>query len=185
MTMSTQTTTVNTPKKNFSPLPVGKYSKLTKQSTEWRHQANEGKSSFKAEWVWALGELRSLKSKKNLVAEIRRETHILSNEDKEQWIEDHVERGTAGARKWVEDLEATIRQEQDNTEAPDNAGLMTNEPEKMFHALIVAIWDRPSDITSSNDGQDGQDEDDEETEQGQLSENDEPGLVFGTINKTG
>jgi hypothetical protein len=33
------------------------------------------------------------------VAEKRREMHFLSNEEKEKWIEDYVERETAGARK--------------------------------------------------------------------------------------
>jgi hypothetical protein len=32
-TKSTQTTMVNAPKKNFSPLPAGKYGKSTKRST--------------------------------------------------------------------------------------------------------------------------------------------------------
>jgi hypothetical protein len=39
-TKSTQTTIVNAPNKNFSPLPVGKYGKSTKCSTQRRHQAN-------------------------------------------------------------------------------------------------------------------------------------------------
>jgi len=33
------------------------------------------------------------------VAEKQPETHFLSNEEKEQWFEDFVERGTAGERK--------------------------------------------------------------------------------------
>jgi len=41
----------------------------------------------------------SLRSKEKLVAEKRRETHFLSNEENEKWIEDYVERETAGARK--------------------------------------------------------------------------------------
>jgi len=82
---------VNAPKKNFSPLPAGKYGKWTKQSTHQHHQANEGKSSLVAERVRALGALRSLRSKKKLVAEKRQEMHFLSNEEKEKWIEDFVE----------------------------------------------------------------------------------------------
>jgi len=60
---------VNAPKKNFSPLPVGKYGKSTKHSTCRRHEANEGKSGLVAEKVRALGALRSLRSKKKLAAE--------------------------------------------------------------------------------------------------------------------
>ena len=100
---------VNAPKKNFSPLPAGKYGKSKKRSTQRRHQANEGKSGLVAERIRALGALRSLRSKKKLAAEKRRETHFLSNEEKEKWIEDYVERETAGARKRVEDAEAAVQ----------------------------------------------------------------------------
>jgi hypothetical protein len=33
------------------------------------------------------------------VVENRRETHCLSNEENEKWIEDHIERAAAVARK--------------------------------------------------------------------------------------
>jgi len=46
-----------------------------------------------------------------LVAERKRETHIFSNEEKEQWIENYVERETVvAARKRVEDAETAIKQ---------------------------------------------------------------------------
>jgi len=57
------------------------------------------------------------------VAEKRRETHFLSNEEKEKWIEDFVERETAGARKRVEDTEAAVQQEQDDMMHAELAGL--------------------------------------------------------------
>jgi hypothetical protein len=98
-TKSTQTAMVNAPKKNISPLSAGRYGKSTMRSTQRRDQANEGKSGFEAERIRALGALRSLRSKKKLPAENQRETHLLSNEEKEKWIEDYVERETAGARK--------------------------------------------------------------------------------------
>jgi hypothetical protein len=50
-----------------------------------------------------------LRSKKKLAAEKQQETHFLSNEEKEKWIEDFVERETAGARKRVEDAEAAVQ----------------------------------------------------------------------------
>jgi len=43
--------------------------------------------------------MRSLRTKKKLSVEKRQETHFLSNEEKEKWIEDYVERETAVARK--------------------------------------------------------------------------------------
>ena len=99
---------VNAPKKNFSPLPAGRNGKSTKRSTQRRHQAKQDKIGFEVERVRAFGALRSLRSKKKLAAEKQRETHFLSNEEKEKWIEDFVERETAGARKRVEDAEGAV-----------------------------------------------------------------------------
>jgi len=69
-TRSTQDTMDNASKKNFSPLPAGKYGKSTKQSTCRRHQPNEGKCYLEAEGVRASGALQSLRSKKMLWAGI-------------------------------------------------------------------------------------------------------------------
>jgi hypothetical protein len=110
-TNSTQTTMVNTLKKNFVPLAASRYGKSTKRSTQQRHQVNEGKSGLEAERVRALGALRSLRSKKKVVAEKRQETHFLRNEAKEKWIEDYDERETAGARNRVNDAEAAVQPE--------------------------------------------------------------------------
>jgi len=88
---------VNALKKNFSPLPAGRYGKSTMRSTQRCHHANEGKSALEAERVRSLGVLRSLRSKKKLAAEKRREMHFLSNEEKEKLIEDYDERETAWA----------------------------------------------------------------------------------------
>jgi hypothetical protein len=67
--------------------------------------------------------LGSLRSKKKLAVEKRRDTHFLNNEEKEKWIEDYVKRETAEARNRVEDAKATVQQEQDN----------------MMHAEIAAL----------------------------------------------
>jgi len=175
---------VNAPKKNFSPIPAGRNGISTKRSTQRRQQANEGKSGFEAERVCALGALRSLRSKKRLAVEKQWETHFLSNEAKQKWIEDFVERETAGARKWLEDTEAAVQQEQDNMTHAELAGLMSRTPEKTFEEMLIAIGDSLSDVASSDDGEDREDEDDEETEKGKLSEDDEPGWVMGTITET-
>jgi len=170
-------------KKNIWPLPEGRYAKSTKHSTQRRHLANEGKSGLEAERIRALGALRSLRSKMKLAAEKRRETHFLSNADKEKWIEDYVQRETIGARKRVEDTEAAVEQEQDDMARAEIAGLMFREPEKTFEEMMAAIGDSLIDLASSDDGEDGEDED-EETEKGKLSEDDEPGWVMRTISKT-
>jgi hypothetical protein len=64
------------------------------------------------------------------------------------------------------------------------AGLTFREPEKKFEEMLVTIGDSLSDLASSDDGDDGEDEDDDETKQGNLSKDDEPGWVMGTITKT-
>jgi len=128
--------------------------------------------------------LCSLRSKKKLAAEKQQETHFLSNEEKEKWIEDYVERETTGARKRVEDAEAAVQQEQEDMMNAENAGLKNREPEETFQGMMVAIGDSLGDLASSDDGEDGDNEDDEATEQGKLSEDGEPGWVMGTITKT-
>jgi len=175
---------VNVPKRNFMPLPADRCGKSTKHSTQWCQQAKEGKSGVEAERIRALGALRSLSSKKKLAVEKRRETHFLNNEEKEKWIQDYLERETAGARKQVEDAEAAVQQEQDDMPHAEIAGLTSREPEKTFEDMLVAIRDILSNLASSDDGEDGAEEDDEDTEQGNLSEDDEPGCVMGTITKT-
>ena len=175
---------VNALKYNFSPLPAARNRKLTKRSTQRRRHGNERKSGFEAGKVQALGALGSLRSKKKLAAEKPRETHFLSNEEKEKWIEDYVETETAGARKRVEDAEAALQQQQDDMTHAELRVLTFREPEKTFQEMLVAIGDSLSDLASSDDGEDGEDEDDEETEEGKLSEDDEPGWVMGTMTKT-
>jgi len=159
------------------------------RSTQQRHQANEGKSGLEAERVRALGALCSLRSKMKLPAEKRSEQNLLSNQDKEKWIEDYFERVTAAARKRVEDAEAAVQQAQEDTRKAENVGLTNGEPEKTFpektfQEMMVAIGDSLSDLASSDNGEDGEDEDYKQTEQGQLSEDDEPSRVMGTITKT-
>jgi len=162
---------------------VGRYGKSTKQSTQQRHYANEDMSSFKTDRVRALGALCRLRSEKKLVAEKQWETDFLSNEEKEKWIEYYVERETAGARKQVEHAEEAVQQEHEDMEHAEIAGLTTREPEKTLEEMMVAIGDTLSDLACSNDGEDGEDEDGKETDQAQLSEDDEPGWVMGTITK--
>jgi len=170
--------------KNFSPLPVGRYGKSTKQSTQRRHQANEDKSGLEAARVQALGALCSLGYKKKIAAEKRWETHFLPNEENENWIQDYVGREAAGAGKGVEDAEAAVQQEQDDMKHAEIAGLTIREPKKTFEEMMVGIGNILSDLASSDDGEDGEDEADGEAEQSKLSKDDEPGWVMSTITKT-
>jgi len=175
---------VNTPNKNFLPLPVGRYGKSTKRSTQWHHHSNEGKSGLQAEKVRALGGLGSLRSKKKLLTEKRQDTHCSSNEEKEKWFEDYVERETTGAKRRVEEAEGAVQQQQDDIMHADIATLTSWEPEETFEEMLVAIGDSLSDLASYDDGEDVEDEDDEETDHGKMTEEDEPGWVMGTITKT-
>jgi len=75
-------------------------------------------------------------------------------------------------------------QEQEDTEPAENARLKTREREKMFYEVMVAIAKSLNGIAISDDGENRDDADDEVTEQGQLSNNDEPGWVMGTITNT-
>jgi len=138
---------------------------------------------MEADRIQALGALHTLRSNTKLAAEKQREKHFLSNEEKEEWIEDYVERETVRARKRVEDAEAAVQQEQDDIVHTEIARLMPREPEKTFEEMMAAIGDCLSDLASSDDGEYGEDED-EETEQRKLSEDDEPGWVMGTITNT-
>jgi len=76
----------------------------------------------------------------------------MSNEEKEKWIEDYVERETAGARKRVEDAEAAVQQEQDDMTHAEIAGLTSRKPEQTFQEILVGIGDSLSDLASSDAG---------------------------------
>jgi len=134
-----QTTMVNAPRKYFAPLPVLRYGKSTNWSTQWCHQGNEGKSRLEAERVRVHGALQSLGSKMKLAVQTPQETHFLSNEENEKWIEDYVEIETAGARKRVEDAESAVQQEQDDMKHAEIMGVTNKEPEKTFEEMMVAI----------------------------------------------
>jgi len=131
------------------------------QSTQPSHRANNGKSGFEAETVRALGAVRSLRSKKKLAVEKRRETHFVINKGNEKWIEDFVERETAGARKRVENAGAAVQQEQEDMTHAEFAGLTSRKPEKTLKEMLVAIGDSLSYLASPNHSEDGEDEDDE------------------------
>jgi len=118
--------------------------------------------------------------------EKRRETHFLSNEEKETRIEDYVERETAVARQRVQDVEAAIMQELKDMTMAETAGETTRKPEMKFEQMLNSIWDSLSDPASSDDEQDVEDEEDDEedTELGKPSVDDGPGWVTGTISET-
>jgi len=86
--------------------------------------------------------------------------HILCNKEKETWIKDYVERETAVARKRVEDAEAAIRQEQEDTGTAENVGLTTREPKKTLKENMMAIEDSMSNHASSDNCTDGEPKDD-------------------------
>jgi len=180
-TYSMQLMMVNPLKKNFSRLPASRHCKSTKQSTQQCHQANEGQSGLEGERALALGALGPLRSKKKLAGEKCPEIQILSNEEKEKWIEDYIERETTGARNRVKDSEAAVLQDLDDITHDEFTGLTSRETEMTIEEMVVAIGNSLSDLPSSDDGEDVEDEDGHVTQQGKLSEDDEPGWVMGTM----
>jgi hypothetical protein len=62
--------------------------------------------------------------------------------------------------------------------------LISTDPVKPFEKMIVAIRDSLSDLAYSDLEEDGEDKADEYTVQGELSEDNEPGWVMGTITTT-
>jgi hypothetical protein len=111
--------------------------------------------------------------------------HYLSNQQKGTWIENYLERETAGVRKRVEEAPASVQKERDDMTHTEFVGMASREPEMSLDEMLFAFRDSLSDLASSDDEDDGEDEDDEATEQGKLREDDEPGWVMGTISKTG
>jgi len=131
-TRSIHDTMGNALKKNFSLLLAGKYGKSTEMSPRQPHHANAGKGGLEAERVRALGALRSLRLKKKLWAAKRQETQFLSNDEKEKWIKDYVERGTNLARKRFHDAETAIMQEMNDMTTAENAGAISAKLETTF-----------------------------------------------------
>ena len=127
-----------------------------------------------------------MRSKKKLVARRRHETHFLSNEEREKWIQDDVDSEISMARKRVEDAETAIKQEQEDMRNAQKVRLTTTMSEITFEEMLNAIWDRLSNLSSSDDGEDGEDEDDDEEDPGlgKLSKDDKPNWVMGKIPET-
>jgi hypothetical protein len=76
---------------------------------------------------------------KKHVAKKQHETQFLSNGEIPRCIEYYLERETADARKQVEDTEAAVQQEQDDTRKAENAGLTNTQPEKTFQILVLLL----------------------------------------------
>jgi hypothetical protein len=150
--------------------------------TQQCHQVNECNSGMVGARVQTQGPLRSMRSKKKLRMEIQREMHFLSNKQAEQWIENYVERQTAGARIQVEDAAAEVQQAQEHMNHAQNAGFGTRVPEMHYEGMQFVISDCLSHLACSDNGEDGED-DDEDIEQGKIGEGDKPGCVIGKMSK--
>ena len=77
-------------------------------------------------------------------------------------------------------------QEQEHMRNVENAQSTASKPKTTVEEMVNAIRDSLSDVPSSEDEMDGEGEDDDEedTELGELSEDDDPAWVMGTISKT-
>jgi len=147
---------------------------------------NEGKTGLEAERDQALAALFSLRYKKKLGVEKRRETHGSSNEKKEKWIDDYVDRETAVARERVVVNETAIQQEQNDIWWAEILGLTARKPERTFEVMLNAIGDSPNDLAISINGEDVEvtDNDEDDSELYRMSDDDQPRWVMGTITKS-
>jgi len=62
-----------------------------------------------------------------LVANKRQETHFLSNEENEKWIQDYPESETAGARMQGKDAEAAVESQHEDMWKAENVRLTNRE----------------------------------------------------------
>ena len=155
---------VNTPKKNFSPLPAGKFGKSDNPATLKRHRTNAGKGGIESERIRALQALRTLRSKKKAKAAASKDTVSMTQQEREKWIEDYVERETAVARRRVEEADAAWELEKERLAAEALDGASTASKSKTtFAEMLKGIDDSIDDIaTSDEDDEDDEDEDEEE-----------------------
>jgi len=111
--------------------------------------------------------------------------HFSSNKEKEKWIDDYVDTETTVARKWVEDTETPIKQQQEDMRNPQKVGLTTTKLETTIEEMLSSIGDHLGDLASYDDVEDGEHEDDDKAnpELGKQSAHDEPGWVMGTISR--
>ena len=84
-----------------------------------------------------------------LSVEQRREPHILSNEEKEKWIEDYVGGETTVARKRVQDTQTPIMQELNGMTTAESAWATPRSPETTFDEMLNAIIESLSDHATS------------------------------------
>jgi len=112
--------------------------------------------------------------------------HILSNEEKEKWIEDDVVREPAVGRQRVPDAEAAIMHDVSDMTTAERMGATTRKPETRFEEMLNAIADSLSDLASPDNEQDREDQEDDEddTVLSKLSDDDDPGWVMGTMSES-
>ena len=103
-----------------------------------------------------------------------------------KWIEDYIDRDTAVARNWVEDVETAIMQKQEDMWNAEHAGSTTRKPEKTVQEILNTIAGSLSDLASSDNEEDGEDDEnhEEDTEPGKQSQDEEPGRVMDALSKT-
>jgi len=118
-----------------------------------------------------------------LPAKKRREMYLLSDQVKQKWIKDYVERKTAVARKRVDVAETAIEQTQEDLRNAENTGVTPGEPENTLEEVMIATGDSLSNLAGADEEEDGDVEDDEDPELGKLSEDDKPGWWWAQYSK--
>src|SRR6187551_3430319 len=144
---------VDLPKKNYNPLPTGKFGRLDNPATLKRHRTNSGKSGVESERIRAHNSLHSLKYKKRRKAAESNEIRFMTKKEREKWIENYVERETATARKRAEEADSAWEREKERLAAEET---VMDQPtavgsKKTFEEMLKDIGDSIEDLATSDE----------------------------------
>lgn len=89
------------------------------------------------------------------------EMHCLCNKEEVKWIEDYVDRGTAVARKWVQDTPTTIMEEVEDIRHAEQELSTPRKHEKSCDEILLFVRDIVSTLASSDDEECREDKDDD------------------------
>lgn len=182
---------VDSSKKNYSPLPAGKYGRSDNPATVKRHRTNAGKSGIESERIRAHNNLRALKCKKRKKAEGSEEIRDMDSDQRDKWIEDYVERETAAARKRAEeaDLAWALEKERLASVSAVDQHPETAESARSFNQMLEDIGESIDDVaTSGEEDEDNEDDDDDEEDEedieGESDEEEGSGWVPDIVQKS-
>jgi hypothetical protein len=168
-------------KKNLKPLPAGKTGKSRNPSTLRRHRYNAERSAHEAERIRALNALRTLKSRKRKAATKMKEIQGMSEDQREKWIENYVERETQVARQRVEAADAAVNEDMENEYGAPPA---VRTKKRTFEELLALVGDDLDNVVPSDDDDDDDDEEEPDEDEDEKEWADDDDFVPGQMDKT-